>query len=104
STPAPVSGHRRNASNESITWYLDGKAYFAVTESQVGTATWQAAVDHGFFLILDLAMGGSFPNAVCGCTSPTSATTSGAGMKVQYVKVLVRCLPRPPGLHARFPP
>ena len=82
--------NRRNTGNESITWYLDGKAYFTVTESQVGAATWQAAVDHGFFLILDVAMGGSFPNAVCGCTSPTSATTSGAAMKVQYVKVLVR--------------
>ena len=80
----------RRTSNESITWYLDGKAYFTVTESQVGTATWQAAVDHGFFLIFDVAMGGSFPNAVCGCTSPTSATTPGAAMKVQYVKVLVR--------------
>ena len=39
-----------------------------MTESQVGTATWQAAVDHGFFLILDLAIGGAYPNAICGCT------------------------------------
>lgn len=79
--------NRTNTSNESITWYLNGSAYFTVTESQVGTATWQAAVDHGFFLILDLAMGGGFPNAVCGCTSPTSATTSGAAMSVGYVAV-----------------
>src|SRR5215472_17948229 len=37
--------NQRNTGNESITWYLDGKAYFTVTESQVGAATWQAAVD-----------------------------------------------------------
>jgi hypothetical protein len=34
-------------------------------------------VDHGFFLILDLAIGGGYPNGVCGCTSPSSFTSSG---------------------------
>jgi beta-glucanase (GH16 family) len=82
--------NRTNTSNESIAWYLDGAAYFTVTENQVGTPAWQAAVDHGFFLILDVAMGGAFPNAVCGCTTPTSSTTSGAAMGVQYVTVSVR--------------
>jgi Carbohydrate binding module (family 6) len=79
--------NRTNTSDESITWYLNGTAYYTVTESQVGTATWEAAVDHGFFLILDLAMGGAYPNAVCGCTSPTSSTSSGASMSVGYVAV-----------------
>lgn len=82
--------NRTNTSSESITWYLDGSAYFTVPESQVGTAAWQAAVDHGFFLILDVAMGGGFPNAVCGCTTPTSSTTSGAAMGIQYVTVSIR--------------
>jgi Carbohydrate binding module (family 6) len=79
--------NRTNTSNESITWYLNGTAYYTVTESQVGTATWQAAVDHGFFLILDVAIGGGYPNGVCGCTSPSSSTTSGAAMSVGYVAV-----------------
>jgi hypothetical protein len=79
--------NRTNTSDESITWYLNGTAYYTVTESQVGTATWEAAVDHGFFLILDLAMGGAYPNAICGCTSPTSSTSSGASMSVGYVAV-----------------
>ena len=79
--------NRTNTSNESITFYLNGNAYYTVTESQVGTSTWQAAVDHGFFLILDLAMGGAYPNAICGCSSPTSATSSGAAMSVGYVAV-----------------
>ena len=81
---------RRNTSSESITWYLDGRAYFTVRESQVGAAAWRRAVDHGFFLILDVAMGGAFPNAVCGCTTPTASTTSGAAMGVRYVAVYVR--------------
>jgi hypothetical protein len=77
--------NRTNASNESITWYLDGNQFFQVTESQVGTATWQAAVDHNFSIIFDLAMGGSYPDDICNCTAPTGATTSGATMSVAYV-------------------
>ena len=77
--------NRTNASDESITWYLDGNQFYSVSESQVGAATWQAAVDHNFSIIFDLAMGGGYPNGVCGCTSPTSATTSGATMSVAYV-------------------
>jgi hypothetical protein len=82
--------NRTNTSRESITWYLDGGAYFTVAESQVGTATWHAAADHGFFLILDVAIGGAFPNAACRCTSPTSSTTSGTAMAIQHVTVSVR--------------
>jgi hypothetical protein len=53
----------------------------------VGTSTWEAAVDHGFFLILDVAIGGAYPNGVCGCTTPASSTSSGAAMSVSYVAV-----------------
>ncbi|MGH3278772.1 MAG: ricin-type beta-trefoil lectin domain protein [Trebonia sp.] len=77
--------NRTNTSNESITFYLDGNQYFSVSESTVGTATWQAAFDHNMSIILDLAMGGAYPNGVCGCTSPTSATASGGTMSVAYV-------------------
>ena len=65
---------RTTASNESITWYLDGKAYHTVTERQIGARTWRAAVDHGFFLILDVAIGGGYPNVVCDCATPTAST------------------------------
>jgi hypothetical protein len=77
--------NRTNASDESITWYLDGNEFYQVSESQVPTATWQAAVDHNFSIIFDLAMGGGYPNGVCGCTTPTSATSSGGTMSVAYV-------------------
>jgi hypothetical protein len=76
---------RTNTSAESITFYLDGASYFTVTEAQVGTSTWQAAFDHNLSIILDLAMGGAFPNGVCGCTTPTGSTASGGTMQVGYV-------------------
>jgi hypothetical protein len=77
--------NRTNTSAESITWYLDGNQFFSVNESQVDTATWQAAVDHNFMIIFDLAMGGGYPNGVCGCTTPTGNTSSGGTMSVAYV-------------------
>ncbi len=77
--------NRTNPSDESITFYLDGNQYFSVSEGQVGTATWQAAFDHNLSIIFDLAMGGGYPDGVCGCTAPTSATTSGGTMSVAYV-------------------
>ncbi|MFC5905723.1 ricin-type beta-trefoil lectin domain protein [Streptacidiphilus monticola] len=76
---------RTNTSAESITFYLDGASYFTVNESQVGASTWQQAFDHNLEIIFDLAMGGGFPNGVCGCTTPTSSTSSGATMSVGYV-------------------
>ena len=77
--------NRTNTSAESITFYLDGNQYFSVSESQVGTSTWQAAFDHNLSVIFDLAMGGGYPNGVCGCTTPTSSTASGGTMRVAYV-------------------
>jgi hypothetical protein len=77
--------NRTDPSDESITFYLDGNAYFSVDENTVGASTWQAAFDHNMSIIFDLAMGGDYPNGVCGCTTPTSATTSAGTMSVNYV-------------------
>ncbi|MBP0456536.1 ricin-type beta-trefoil lectin domain protein [Streptomyces montanisoli] len=76
---------RTNTSNESITFYLDGTQYFSVSEGQVGASTWQQAYDHNLSIIFDLAMGGGFPNGACGCTTPSSSTSSGGTMSVGYV-------------------
>src|SRR6202041_2481463 len=77
--------NRTNTSDESVTFYLDGNQYFSVSESQVGTSTWQAAFDHNLSIIFDLAMGGAYPDGVCNCTAPSSSTTSGGTMSVNYV-------------------
>ncbi len=78
----------RSVSPEQIRWYLDGVNYFTVSANQVDATTWSNAVDHAFFIIFDLAMGGGFPNGVAGHTTPTSATASGGSMLVDYVRVL----------------
>ncbi len=78
---------RRNAADESVSWYVDGDDYFTVSESQVGAAAWNEAIDHGFSIILDVAMGGGFPNVRCQCNSPQPDTTSGAPMGIGNVSV-----------------
>jgi beta-glucanase (GH16 family) len=75
----------RSVSPEQIRWYLDGAQIFAVNSSQVSATTWNNAVHHGFFVILNVAMGGGFPAAFGG--GPTSSTQSGVPMLVDYVAV-----------------
>lgn len=79
----------RSTSPEQIRWYVDGTEYWSVSSNYSGmdATTWANAVDHGFFIILNVAMGGGFPNGVCGCTSPSSSTVAGYGMHVDYVRV-----------------
>ncbi|EFH83783.1 coagulation factor 5/8 type domain protein [Ktedonobacter racemifer DSM 44963] len=77
----------RTLSDEQVRFYLDNQQIWIVSESQVGVSTWQAAIDHGFFMVFDLAIGGSFPNTVCGCTSPSSATSSGGTLSLGSLSV-----------------
>ncbi len=78
---------RRHAGHEQIRWYLDGRETQNVTETQVGATAWTQAVDHGFRIIFDVAIGGHWPDTVCRCHSPTTQTTSGAAMSIASVTV-----------------
>ncbi len=78
---------RTNTSAETLQFLMDGVVESTITEASVGATAWQQAIDHGFFIIWDLAVGGNYPDGICGCTTPTSATTSGASMSVGYVAV-----------------
>jgi hypothetical protein len=80
---------RTNTAAEQLRFYLDGNPTFTVNENQVSVATWQAAVDHGFMAIFDLAIAGSYPDKVCGCSSAAQAgsITSGAAMSVDWFAV-----------------
>jgi len=91
----------KSVSPQQIRFYLDGSLTGTISEATVGSAAWSDATDHGFFLILDVAMGGSFPWAECnffphagGCSGSTpypqvvtDSTVSGVPMKVGYVAV-----------------
>ncbi len=71
----------RGSSPEQLRWYLDGNLFHTVSANQVDSTTWTNATAHGFFVILNVAIGGGWPG------NPTGSTTSGAGMSVDYVAV-----------------
>jgi hypothetical protein len=75
----------RSTSPEQIRYILDGATYFTITANQVDPTTWANAVDHAFFIIFDLAIGGGFPAAFGG--GPNAATVSGGQMNIDYVAV-----------------
>jgi beta-glucanase (GH16 family) len=75
----------RSVSPERVAWYLDGVNIHNVRANQMDATTWNNAVHHGFFVILNVAMGGGFPGAFGG--GPTGATVSGRSMLVDYVAV-----------------
>ena len=81
---------RRIPGSESIHWYLDRREFFSVSERQIGMAAWDQAMRGGFSVILDVAMGGDYPDSECSCHTPTASTSSGGTMTVRYVNVFTR--------------
>jgi hypothetical protein len=78
----------RSRSPEQIRWYLDGANFFSLDANRVDATTWSNAVDHAYFIIFDLAMGGAFPAAFGG--GPNAATASGGQMNIDYVAVYTK--------------
>ncbi|MGW2126838.1 glycoside hydrolase family 16 protein [Streptomyces sp. NPDC001758] len=76
----------RSTSVEEIRFYLDGNNFHTVRENQVDATTWANATNHGYFIILNVAMGGGFPDAFGG--GPDAGTQPGHSMLVDYVQVL----------------
>jgi len=64
---------------------LDGAQYFTVNANQVDGHTWPMH-HHGFFVILNVAMGGGWPG------NPTASTASGVRLNVDYVRVFYATL------------
>jgi beta-glucanase (GH16 family) len=80
----------RSVAPEEMRWYVDGVQRFMVRADQVDTATWKTATDHGFFILLDVAIGGAWAG------NPTSQTASGGEMRVDYVRVYAWPIEPPP--------
>ncbi|MER6014363.1 glycoside hydrolase family 16 protein [Streptomyces bluensis] len=76
----------RSVSPEAIRFSVDGNNYHTVTANQVDATTWANATHHGFFIILNVAMGGGFPDAFGGGLD--GDTQPGHPMVVDYVQVL----------------
>ena len=82
----------RSVTPEALRWYLDGTLYGVITRDRMPPATWQDITgQRGYFLLLNVAMGGDFAYAVSGGRdTPTPATVPGHAMVVDYVAVWTR--------------
>lgn len=76
----------RSTSPEQMRFSVDGVTYHTVRADQMDATTWANATQHGYFLILNVAMGGGFPDAFGG--GPDGGTEPGHPMVVDYVRVL----------------
>lgn len=82
-----VEVDRTNSAKETVTWFLDGTQYWQVDSTTVEATAWQAAIHNSYFVILNVAVGGSFPDKVYGSTTPIESTASAATMYIEYVAV-----------------
>jgi beta-glucanase (GH16 family) len=78
----------RSTNPEQLRWYIDDRNTFTVRADKVDPATWATANHHGFFMILNVAIGGAFPAAFGG--GPTAATKPGVPMLVDRVAAYTR--------------
>lgn len=74
----------RSTLPEEIRWYVDGVQKHVVRANQVDSTTWSNATNHGFFILLNVAIGGNWPG------NPTQRTVPGKPMVVDYVRVYNR--------------
>ncbi|MBB5873797.1 hypothetical protein F4553_007231 [Allocatelliglobosispora scoriae] len=87
---------RSNESAQQLRWYVDGTLFHTVNQSQVGSYWGQMTSHAGYFILLNVSMGGAFPNALAGGATPTGSTVSGVPMKVDYVAVWTKGAGTPP--------
>ena len=77
----------RSKTPNELRWYVDGQQFHSVSQTQVPADTWTSMTQHeGYYILLNVAMGGAFPNALAGET-PTAATEPGHPMVIDYVAV-----------------
>ncbi|MEV6711109.1 glycoside hydrolase family 16 protein [Lentzea sp. NPDC051208] len=81
----------RSVSPNQLRWYVDGQQFHTVRQNQMDATSWNNMTSHqGYFILLNVAMGGAFPNGVAGRGTPVPETTPGRSMAVDYVAVWTR--------------
>ncbi|SEF30309.1 Beta-glucanase, GH16 family [Amycolatopsis pretoriensis] len=72
-------------------WFVDGQQFHSVSQNQVDATTWANMTTHqGYFVLLNVAIGGAFPNNNSGTTTPGPGIVPGRPMVVDYVTVTTR--------------
>ncbi|GAB3466407.1 carbohydrate-binding protein [Actinophytocola sediminis] len=81
----------QSVSPNQLRWYVDGQQFHSISQSQLPADTWNQMTTHaGYFILLNLAIGGAFPDGVAGRATPVTETVPGRPMLVDYVAVWSR--------------
>jgi beta-glucanase (GH16 family) len=76
-----------SVSPNQLRWYVDGQQFHSLSQSQFPADTWSNMTSHaGYFVLLNVAIGGAFPDALNGPT-PRASTVPDRPMLVDYVAV-----------------
>ncbi|SPO05047.1 related to endo-1,3-beta-glucanase [Cephalotrichum gorgonifer] len=80
----------RSASPQTITWSINSNPSFVLTADDVGDdKAWKSLIESPKMMLLNIAVGGAFPNALAQRATPNDKTEDGEGsqMQVDYVAV-----------------
>ncbi|OLN86544.1 Beta-glucanase 3 [Colletotrichum chlorophyti] len=77
----------RTAAPEAVRWFLDDTLFWQLTDADVPAAVWTETIGTSYFVLLNIAIGGSFPDKNFGSPTPLADTVSGGTMEVEYVAV-----------------
>ena len=80
----------RSSTPQRITWFINHIPTFIIVEDQVDDPeAWHALAAEPKMLLLNVAVGGGFPDGIAGRPTPDEATVGGetVGMQVDYVAV-----------------
>jgi len=81
----------RSVTPNQLRWAVDGQQFHTVDESQLDAGTWSNMTSHaGYFILLNVAMGGAFPDPAAGRATPNANTAPGHPMVVDYVAAWTR--------------
>jgi beta-glucanase (GH16 family) len=79
-----------SVSPNQLRWYVDGQQFHSLSQSQFPADTWSNMTSHaGYFVLLNVAIGGAFPDALNGPT-PRASTVPDRPMVVDYVAVTAK--------------
>ncbi|HMH68223.1 MAG TPA: family 16 glycosylhydrolase [Pinirhizobacter sp.] len=78
----------RSTQPEQLRWYIDGEVFHQVDQTMLPANTWQSFAAHqGFLIVLNVAVGGHFPDQLSGRSTPIDATEPGHPFTIDYVVV-----------------
>lgn len=81
----------RSVAPARLRWYVDGHILNLVSQDQLPPDTWDDMTGHGgYFLLLNVAMGGGFADTLANTHTPSRHTEPGHSMMVDYVAVWTR--------------